>query len=206
MPILLCCLLCACGYGNIVHFTPNGKKIKERAYRNPEKEEAYRTRMFFKYRYKESNYSKYTGRITQEQTQNGRLCVQFDSSRIYLLKDIAQYAPLFTCGVLYPHQFYCAMDTSCKFIQPYTIIERNSGKDSVKTIADEALTISSFEEPRYLKVSPQCRRFKIAIPYGAGGSIILVELKNNTVQRYVSIDEFAKNAHLSFISVAWNWI
>lgn len=198
--ILFCLFFFSCSYRYVPCYTTDGKKKKCREYKNHDKQEAYAAQLIFKYQYKEVYYPKYTGTVLHD-TANEGLYFQFDTARIYLSKEASIYTPLFLDGVLYTQQFYCALDTEC--VRPLGPMVTEGGK-AVNFSEGMHFYIYTFEEPAYLRKSPQKRRFKIAIPFFDGEYIIFIELTNNTVHKYVNIEEFAKNARLTFIIFGWD--
>jgi len=195
----------SCSYHWTTYTTSIGKKIKVKEYKTPEKEDMYKARSFFKYRYHETFYSQYAGKIVHSQTPDSASYIQFDTARIYLSKTAINYLPLFIEGVLYTQQFYCALDTSCKRTPDY-LATTMSGERIINPIENAALNIISFEEPQYLKKSANRRRFKVEISAGSGFEVVFIELANDQVSKYVSIEEFSKAARLTFIGLAWGEI
>ncbi|MCH8317227.1 MAG: hypothetical protein IIA88_01820 [Bacteroidetes bacterium] len=206
--IILILLTVSCNYKWTTITDTNGEKYRIRAYNDYDKQEQYNEKSFFKHQYGQENHSKYLGSI-QSDTANGYNFIQFDTVRIYLLCNTKKYLSIFTIGLLSGQLIYCTLDSLCR---PQTGTEARlveTGellKPHIGNWYGHTITIAYFDEPEYLKISPQKRRFKFWVSWpnaGNGHNIFFIELTNNKVTKYIDIDEFVKEAQLTFIRTPW---
>lgn len=189
----------------------NGKKYRVREYKKYEDQEAYNEKSVFASRYQAKAYSRYDGSISLI-TVDSFPYVQFDSVRVGFGKDARKFIDIFSSGLLSSKIIYCTQDSLCRPPTPMLITEVATGKVIKPHIGDwygNIINVGLIEEPEHLKVSPQKRRFKLWInaTYGAYGyNVYFIELTNNKADEYVDINEFVKNASLTFIITPWSII
>ncbi len=197
----------SCSYKWTTITDTKGNNYRVREYKDFDKQKQYNEKSFFKYQYRQENYSKYHGLI-QSDTANEYSYIQFDTVRIYLLRDTKNYIDVFKSGLISGQLIYCKLDSLCRPRGQMGIRNAETGELIKLHIGDwygHTITIAYFDEPKHLKISPQKRRFKFWVSTfaGTGHDVFFLELTNNKVSKYIDINEFVKDAHVTFIKQAW---
>lgn len=183
----------------------NGEKHHYREYKQQHDEEVYEEKNLFSGNYLTKTYTRFNG-VISPMTIDSVHYVQFDIVRVCLGKEASKYIDIFSSGILNSQIIYCSRDSLCQPPKPVLKKEEITGKIVKPHIGSwygDIINIGLIEEPKHLKKSPQIRRFKLWInaTYGLYGyDVYFIELRNETVDKYIDIKEFIKNARLTYIN------
>lgn len=201
----------SCNYKMTTIVDTNGEKHRVRKYKKYEDQKVYNEKRIFEGPNQLDTDSRYNGSISLITTDSLQY-VQYDNVRVVLGEEESKFIKIFSSGLLNSKVIYCTLDSLCRPPTPMLIKEVETGKVVKPHIGDwygDIIHIGLIEEPEYLKISPNKRRFKLWVNaiYGAYGyNVFFIQLTNDKVDKYVDIEEFVKNASLTFINSPWTII
>ncbi len=204
-------LVNSCNYKMTTIVDSSGDKHRVREYKNYDDQKVYNENRVFERPNQLDTNSRYNGSISLITTDSLQY-VQYDSVRVVLGEKESKFIKIFSSGLLNSKVIYCTLDSLCRPPSPMLIKEVQTGKVVKPHIGDwygDVIHIGLIEEPEHLKISPNKRRFKLWVNtiYGAYGyNVFFIELTNHKVDSYVDIEEFVKNASLTFIDSPWSII
>jgi len=158
--------------------TISGGQKKE--FKNQGEQENYWTEELFKNQYSKETYSRFTSEITEiNKTQ-----FKFSAKILNVLNTSEELKSIFKIGIFYPSLIGGALSTIS---------------------SSDTLTISNFEEVKFLSVDSTCKRFRFWLfrPGIANPQVYFIELTNINVTKSIDIITFIKGASLTFVKGAW---
>jgi hypothetical protein len=176
-----------------------GRKQKSKEFKNQGEQEDYWAEQLFKEKYSKQHYDKYNGDITG----NGN-SFSFGDRTFIVINTSEEILAIFSSGLFYP-----------SLIVGDTKIEVKSSAELDSLSAEErafynmgrtdSLTISDFEELKFLNSSPKRKRFKFWLwQHGfANPTAYFIELSNKKATNKTNFEDFVKGASLSFFMEGW---
>lgn len=146
-----------------------------KVFKNQGEQENDWTKQFFEKNYSKQNFPKYDSTIVTKGDT-----VRY-SDKYFLVWTAAEFKPIFYSGIFYP-----------------TIITGPSKRDY-------RLTISNFEELKFLNYSPTVKRFSFWLNRNTllNPTVCFIELTNQNATDKTDIENFIRGASLTFYKEGW---
>lgn len=199
-----------CSYRLVRVTDSEGGHHWSRFYADPQKRQAYQTRMIFKYQYSPIGQAK-RYKPTGHDTIAGCSYYQFDTTRLYIEASLELYRPLFESGIISTRTFYCLKDDSCHVPDKSHAWNLSTGVPYVPGILGwkgHAVLISKIEQVVTPRTKMNARRFLLFThdSFQNGFTVYVLELTNPEADKLTDLTTFCKGAELSFFKYAWTEI
>lgn len=218
--ILIVFLFFGCSYTYETIQTSEGKTYRIHSYKDDFKQEKYENTLKYKNSYSKMSLSKYD-KIVLTGSFSQFIYFQYDSTRIYIDSTLKNYNPLFLSGIITPKIIFCEANKLCRPIQDSSTlwIKNNDSTLSASNRhvvfssdflakrynwTGNRISISSIKELPYLTKSFKTRVYIIEHKIYQGGptnNYYFIELTNDQASRNSSLDNFIKNARLTFFKL-----